>query len=189
MMHFFGTDPAALEVDLGSLNLDDVGETLWPALLARYEAKEQKVGEALMRQYERHILLQIIDGSWKDHLLAMDHLKDGIGLRAYGQRDPLVEYKKESFEMFGQTKERIENDAVRFLFLLEPMTEEERQQEEQRRRAEQQKIFASASRSAAGVTAKGGVQQVKRKVAKVGRNDPCPCGSGKKYKKCHGAAA
>jgi preprotein translocase subunit SecA len=142
-----------------------------------------------MRQYERHILLQIIDGAWKDHLLAMDHLKDGIGLRAYGQRDPLVEYKKESFEMFGHTKERVENDAVRFLFLLEPMTEEDRRREEERRRAEQQQIFSAASRSAAGVTAKGGVKQVKRKVAKVGRNDPCPCGSGKKYKKCHGAAA
>ena len=79
-----------------------------------------------MRQYERHILLQIIDGAWKDHLLAMDHLKEGIGLRAYGQRDPLIEYKKESFEMFGHVKERIENEAVRFLFRLEPMTDEER---------------------------------------------------------------
>jgi preprotein translocase subunit SecA len=189
LRHFFGVDPEALEIDVASLRLDDVAETLWPALLARYEAKEEKVGQEMMRQYERHILLQIIDGSWKDHLLAMDHLKDGIGLRAYGQRDPLVEYKKESFEMFGHTKERIENDAVRFLFLLEPMTDDERQRQEERRRAEQQQIFSSASRSAAGVTAKGGVQQVKRKVAKVGRNDPCPCGSGKKYKKCHGTAS
>ncbi len=86
-------------------------------------------------------------------------------------------------------KERIENDAVRFLFLLEPMTDEERRREEERRRAEQQQIFAAASRSKAGVSAKGGVQTVKRKAAKVGRNEPCPCGSGKKYKKCHGAAA
>jgi len=188
LRHFFGTDPVSLEVDVAALNLDDVAETMWAKLLAKYKTKEEKVGPELMRQYERHILLQIIDSSWKDHLLSMDHLKDGIGLRAYGQRDPLVEYKKESFEMFGQTKERIENDAVRFLFLLEPMTEEDRRKEEERRRAEQQQIFSSASRSAAGVTAKGGVQQVKRKVAKVGRNDPCPCGSGKKYKKCHGTA-
>jgi len=189
MRHFFGTDPVALGVDLGSLKLDDVGDALWTSLAAKYDTKEEKVGPEIMRHYERHILLQIIDSSWKDHLLAMDHLKDGIGLRAYGQRDPLVEYKKESFEMFGQTKERIENDAVRFLFLLEPMTDEDRQREEERRRAEQQQIFSSASRSAAGVTAKGGVQQVKRSVAKVGRNDPCSCGSGKKYKKCHGAGA
>jgi preprotein translocase subunit SecA len=118
----------------------------------------------------------------------MDHLKDGIGLRAYGQKDPLVEYKRESFEMFGQMKERIENDAVRYLFLLEPMTEEQRAEEEARRRAEQSQIFAAASRSAEGVTARGGVKTVVRKKAKVGRNDPCPCGSGKKFKKCHGAA-
>ena len=140
-----------------------------------------------MRRYERHILLQIIDGAWKDHLLAMDHLKEGIGLRAYGQKDPLVEFKKESFEYLREMKERIENDAVRFLFLAEPMTEDERQAQEERRRREQAQIFSAASRAKAGVTARGGVQTVVRKKSKVGRNDPCPCGSGKKYKKCHGA--
>ena len=145
------------------------------------------VGADLMRQYERHILLQIIDHAWKDHLLAMDHLKDGIGLRAYGQKDPLVEYKRESFDMFGLMKERIENDAVRFLFLLDPMTDEDRRREEEKRRREQEAVFRAASQSAAGVTARGGVATVARKVAKVGRNELCPCGSGKKYKKCHGA--
>jgi preprotein translocase subunit SecA len=139
-----------------------------------------------MRQYERHILLQIIDHSWKDHLLAMDHLKDGIGLRAYGQKDPLVEYKRESFDMFGLMKERIENDAVRFLFLLDPMTDEDRRREEEKKRREQEAVFRAASQSAAGVVARGGVATMTRKVAKVGRNDPCPCGSGKKYKRCHG---
>jgi preprotein translocase subunit SecA len=168
--------------------LDEIETVLWDRLSAHYQAKEEKVGAEVMRQYERHIFLQIIDSAWKDHLLAMDHLKEGIGLRAYGQRDPLVEYKKESFEMFGQMKERIETDAVRFLFRLEPMTEEEHRREQERRRAEQQKLFDAASRSKAGLTAKGGIQTVKRKVAKVGRNEPCPCGSGKKYKKCHGAA-
>jgi len=187
MLHFFGTDPETEEAKIADMQLSQMADTLWARLLERYEAKEHKVGAELMRQYERHILLQIIDGAWKDHLLAMDHLKEGIGLRAYGQRDPLVEYKRESFEMFGQMKERIENDSVRFLFLLEPMTEDDRRREEERRRAEQQQIFAAASRSAAGVTARGGVATVKRKEAKVGRNDPCPCGSGKKYKKCHGA--
>jgi preprotein translocase subunit SecA len=116
----------------------------------------------------------------------MDHLKDGIGLRAYGQKDPLVEYKRESFDMFGLMRERIENDAVRFLFLLDPMTDEDRRREEEKRRREQEQVFRAASQSAAGVTARGGVAQVTRKVPKVGRNDLCPCGSGKKYKKCHG---
>jgi preprotein translocase subunit SecA len=188
LRHFYGFDPSSAGLNLEELGLDEVGDRIWEQLVQRYEEKEDKVGAELMRQYERHILLQIIDSSWKDHLLAMDHLKEGIGLRAYGQKDPLVEYKRESFEMFGQMKERIENESIRFLFLLEPMTAEQREREEQRRRAEQDQIFASASRSAAGVTARGGVKQVQRKQAKVGRNSPCPCGSGKKYKKCHGAA-
>jgi preprotein translocase subunit SecA len=186
LLHFFGFDPEAAELEIQEIDLAEMADALWAPLLAKYEAKEQKVGAELMRHYERHILLQIIDGAWKDHLLAMDHMKEGIGLRAYGQRDPLVEYKRESFDMFGQMKERIENDSVRFLFLLEPMTEDDRRREEERRRAEQQQIFASASRSAAGVAAKGGVATIKRKDAKVGRNDLCPCGSGKKYKRCHG---
>jgi len=185
---YYGVVPEAEGVPVTEMPATAVAEALWPRLLARYEAKEAKVGAPLMRAYERHILLQIIDGAWKDHLLAMDHLKDGIGLRAYGQRDPLVEYKRESFDMFGEMKDRIENDAVRFLFLLEPMTEEERREEEERRRREQARIFDAASRSAAGVTAKGGVVSAKRTAAKVGRNDPCPCGSGKKYKKCHGVS-
>ncbi len=189
IQHFFGFDPTTDGLDLREVPPGSVFEEVWDRLAARYDAKESVVGADLMRQYERHILLQIIDHAWKEHLLAMDHLKEGIGLRAYGQKDPLVEYKRESFDMFGLMKERIENDAVRFLFLLEPMTEEDRRREEERKRREQQAIFEAASRSAAGVTARGGVAQVTRKEAKVGRNDPCPCGSGKKYKKCHGAAA
>jgi preprotein translocase subunit SecA len=189
LKHFFGLDPEAHEVDLAALDLDRVADVVWEVAERRYDEKEERIGAELMRQYERHILLQIIDGAWKDHLLAMDHLKEGIGLRAYGQRDPLVEYKKESFEMFGQMKERIEDDAVRFLFLLEPMTEEERRKQEEQRRLEQEQIFAAASRAKAGVASRGGVATVKRKQAKVGRNAPCPCGSGKKYKRCCGAAA
>jgi preprotein translocase subunit SecA len=188
LRHFFGFDVDAAGVNIAEVGLEQIGDVLWERLLERYDAKEAKVGPEIMRQFERQILLQIIDTAWKDHLLAMDHLKEGIGLRAYGQKDPLVEYKRESFEMFGQMKERIENESIRFLFLVEPMTSEEREREAERRRAEQEQIFASASRSAAGVTARGGVQQIQRKQAKVGRNDPCPCGSGKKYKKCHGAA-
>ncbi len=150
VLHYFGTEPEREGIDLRQLELDAVGDAVWEKLEARYAAKEAKVGKELMRQYERHILLQIIDGSWKDHLLGMDHLKDGIGLRAYGQRDPLVEFKRESFDMFSTMKERIENDAVRFLFLLDPMTDEDRRREEERRRREQEAVFSAASRSAAG---------------------------------------
>jgi len=188
LRHYYGFDSESEGLDLADRGLDEIGDAVWERLDQRYSAKEETVGAELMRRYERHILLQIIDSAWKDHLLAMDHLKDGIGLRAYGQKDPLVEYKRESFEMFGQMKERIENDAVRYLFLLEPMTEEQRAKEEAHRRAEQSQIFAAASRSAEGVTARGGVKTIVRKKAKVGRNDPCPCGSGKKFKKCHGTA-
>ncbi len=187
LRHYFGMDPETLGFAVEEQPLDGMADRIRERCLARYDEKEAKIGPEIMRQYERHILLQIIDNSWKDHLLGMDHLKDGIGLRAYGQKDPLVEYKRESFEMFAHMKDRIENDAVRFLFLLDPMTEEERAREEQRRRAEQEQIFQAASRAKSGITAKGGIVQVKRKDAKVGRNDPCTCGSGKKYKKCHGA--
>ncbi|HEX6850420.1 MAG TPA: preprotein translocase subunit SecA [Candidatus Polarisedimenticolaceae bacterium] len=189
VLHQYGLDCEKEGIVFDGSNPDRVFEDVWARCEAKYDAKEALVGADLMRQYERHILLQIIDHAWKDHLLAMDHLKDGIGLRAYGQKDPLVEYKRESFDMFGAMKDRIEGDAVRFLFLLEPMTDEDRRREEEKRRREQEQIFEAASRSAAGVTARGGVTQVARKDAKVGRNDPCPCGSGKKYKKCHGAGA
>ena len=186
VQHFFGFDIEKEGIDVRAVGADNAAEAIWTRLEAKYLDKERQISPDLMRQYERHILLQIIDHSWKDHLLAMDHLKDGIGLRAYGQKDPLVEYKRESFDMFGLMKERIENDAVRFLFLLDPMTDEDRKREEEKKRREQEAVFRAASQSAAGVMAKGGVATMTRKVAKVGRNDPCPCGSGKKYKRCHG---
>jgi preprotein translocase subunit SecA len=186
LQYFFGHDPDKDGISIPTMSVEAINETIWSRLEEKYDEKEGKVGADLMRQYERHILLQIIDHAWKDHLLAMDHLKDGIGLRAYGQKDPLVEYKRESFDMFGLMRERIENDAVRFLFLLDPMTDDDRQREEEKRRREQEQVFRAASQSAAGVTARGGVATMTRKVPKVGRNDLCPCGSGKKFKKCHG---
>src|SRR5438045_73475 len=126
-------------------------------------------------------MLQIVDSHWKDHRLAMDHLKEGIGLRGYGQRDPLVEYKKESYTLFEDLMSRIEEDTLRFLFLLQPVEEEKQaeQIERKRKRAE----FVMSQQGGNGDAAS---QQVKREGAKVGRNDPCPCGSGKKFKKCHG---
>jgi preprotein translocase subunit SecA len=130
------------------------------------------------------IMLQIVDSQWKDHLLAMDHLKEGIGLRGYGQRDPLVEYKKESYVLFEDLMNRIFEDTVRFLFLMAPVEEQKQAEELERRRKRQQAFldnFATAGDEPQN-------RQAKRDASKVGRNDPCPCGSGKKYKKCHGGA-
>jgi len=123
-----------------------------------------------------------VDGQWKDHLLAMDHLKEGIGLRGYGQRDPLVEYKRESFEMFEAMMDRVEDETLRYLFLMRTPEEEEEmiRQYQQRKRREQREM------QMIGAGAMEKPQQVIRRE-KIGRNDPCPCGSGKKYKKCHGA--
>jgi preprotein translocase subunit SecA len=159
-------------------------------------------------------MLQIVDAQWKDHLYSLDHLKDGIGLRGYGQRDPLVEYKKESFDLFQAMKERVEEEIVRYLWWLRPVLSSEAGPAMPRRTAARQSplilndpvaeaipAFAGAGRSAGAARASaapqparvGGddapVKTVRREEPKVGRNDPCPCGSGKKYKKCHGAAA
>ncbi|PYT07699.1 MAG: preprotein translocase subunit SecA [Acidobacteria bacterium] len=185
VLHHFGIDIEREGIKPADLGTEKARERISGLVRAKYEAKEKKVNPEMMRAYERHIILSIIDSRWKDHLLAMDHLKEGIGLRAYGQRDPLVEYKRESFEMFSEMKNRIEDELVRFLMLFEPMTEEERAEEERKRRREQEMIFQAASRSRAGTEAN---RPVVHAGPKTGRNEPCPCGSGRKFKKCHGAA-
>ena len=181
-----------------------------------YEEKEKLVGRDVLQRVERDIMLQIVDQQWKDHLYSLDHLKEGIGLRGYGQRDPLVEYKKESFALFQAMKERVDEEIVRYLWWLRPILSEEAPQVRRAapRRAplimnhpSSESATASvfgAPRSAATATQApprasgpqparvGGddiVKTVRREEPKVGRNEPCPCGSGKKYKKCHGAAA
>jgi preprotein translocase subunit SecA len=141
-------------------------------------------------------MLIVIDQQWKDHLLSIDHLKEGIGLRGYGQRDPLVEYKKESFELFTLMKERIEDLMVQYLFRLQPVV---REAASARGGEPAAPVRMPPARKAPavnysyGAAASGGsdakVETVQRAGPKVGRNDPCPCGSGRKYKKCHGAAA
>jgi preprotein translocase subunit SecA len=221
-------------------------------LLERYAAKERMIGPENMRQAERIIMLNVVDNQWKDHLLSMDHLKEGIGLRGYGQKDPLIEYKKESFDMFRDMMDRIEDETIKFLFFMRieggmsepplpyPELEEEDEQEifegadtadgdslparagarhleaadlEQRRldaerleaqKREAQKSVVDLTRNIqrkkdreladlqlAGGNGTGQAQSASNtnKGPKVGRNDLCPCGSGKKYKKCHGAAA
>jgi len=202
-----------------ALNRQELGDAIFDKLKERYEAKEKLIGPDAMRHHERMIMLSVLDSQWKDHLLGMDHLKEGIGLRGYGQHDPLVEYKKESFEMFEAMLQRFQEDTVKYLYLMQilerpvqppqpspelqaaaPQPEqgnggnghrpprlvatsaddlEEAFMRRKRRELEQ-------ARMAGGGDVQP-VQQVVRAQEKVGRNDPCPCGSGKKYKKCHGA--
>jgi preprotein translocase subunit SecA len=178
MMRLFGIDPAREGIEFGKVSRPELRELLGKLVQDRYAAKEAALGPEIMRQHERLVMLNVIDTQWKDHLLTMDHLKEGIGLRGYGQRDPLTEYKRESFEMFSAMKERIEDDIVRFLFLMDPVVKKE--EDQMRRRQERDLVFTAPAKEAP--------EPARRAAGKVGRNDPCPCGSGKKYKKCHGAA-
>jgi preprotein translocase subunit SecA len=207
-------------IDSGSLELadrssDEIRDALWEKILASYEEKETLVGRDLLQRVERDIMLQIVDAQWKDHLYSLDHLKDGIGLRGYGQRDPLVEYKKESFALFQAMKDRVDEEIVRYLWWLRPVLTSEEPAAPRRpapRRpplilnepgAQAASPFGARPQPAVPIpfSAGGGrqparvggddarIKTVRRDEPKVGRNDPCPCGSGKKYKKCHGAAA
>jgi preprotein translocase subunit SecA len=229
----FGFDLDAEGIQPAELTRHELGETIFERLKARYEAKQQLIGDVQMRFHERMIMLSVIDGLWKDHLLNMDHLKEGIGLRGYAQQDPLVAYKKESFEMFEGMMARFQEDTVRFLFLMKivgpdgqpvdiparprpaipaapwvasadgggnghrlpsappiplapgraPTTTIDDIEKEFERKKKKELEHA---RMAGAGDASTPVQR--RTGEKVGRNDPCPCGSGKKYKKCHGAA-
>jgi preprotein translocase subunit SecA len=216
----FGVDAKAAGADPGALNHDQLGEALAEAVKKRYEEKEKQFGADLMRWLERRIILDVVDSQWKDHLLSLDHLKEGIGLRGYGQKDPLVEFKKEAFILFEDMMARIDNETIRYLFHIQ-VQQAEKHPDEMQLRPESQR--SSAQAAAASAAARAGespqrlpevARQLERKQqrqqrdlqyqtgpaqaeppkpvragAKVGRNDPCPCGSGKKYKKCHGSAA
>jgi preprotein translocase subunit SecA len=194
LKEYFGIPPGTIE--FAEKSRDEIRGELSTTLREVYEAKERVLGAETMRLHERFVMLQVVDQQWKDHLLAIDHLKEGIGLRGYGQRDPLVEYKKESFELFTLMKERIEDQFVQYLFRLQPVVREaEGEVADEPRRAP---VGLPSRRQANvnysyGAAAEGGrdakVETVHRNAPKVGRNDPCPCGSGKKFKKCHGAAA
>jgi len=180
----FGIDLKAAGIEPETLNQGQLYDALLEKINARYAEKEVQFGEPMMRWLERHILMDIVDGQWKDHLLTLDHLKEGIGLRGYGQKDPVVEFKKEAFILFEDMMARIDTEAVRFLFLMQPARpEEEAKQIEQRQRRQQQNLEFQTG------PAQAEAPKPVRTGAKVGRNDPCPCGSGKKYKKCHGVAA
>jgi len=229
----FGVDVIAEGIKPETLNRQELGDAIFDKLKSRYDAKEELIGPDAMRYHERMIMLSVLDSQWKDHLLSMDHLKEGIGLRGYGQHDPLVEYKRESFDMFEAMMQRFQEETVRYLYLMQILERpgdsgafglprgggpegqgpeagvpalrsgggggdgngrhppravatsvdeiEEAFQRRKRRELEQARMAGSGDMQP--------VQQVVRGTAKIGRNDPCPCGSGKKYKKCCGASA
>ncbi len=213
--------------DFSGQSREEIEQTVYDQLVHRYQEKEDLISPDIMRQTERMIILQVVDDQWKDHLLSMDHLKEGIGLRGYGQKDPLVEYKKESFTLFQDMMDRIEDETIRILFTFtfeagrpslpyeegadEDGNEEVEEFDEEAERAElarQQRERETAQAQMLDFTRK--IERTKDKEMaqlqfagggdgtasatktittgdKVGRNDPCPCGSGKKYKKCHGS--
>src|SRR5450432_960553 len=222
----FGIDAKAAGADPATLNHDQLTDAAAEAVQARYEEKEKQFGADLMRWLERRIILDVVDSQWKDHLLSLDHLKEGIGLRGYGQKDPLVEFKKEAFILFEDMMARIDNETVRYLFHIQIQQGEQPPQQLQQRPEPPRppKPGTSAAMASAAARASGSemdsqhlpsvAREMERKqsrhqrdlqyqtgpaqaeapkpvraAAKVGRNDPCPCGSGKKYKKCHGANA
>ncbi|MGH9652781.1 MAG: preprotein translocase subunit SecA [Bryobacteraceae bacterium] len=221
--------------DLTGVGRREIEQKIDQTLVERYEEKERMIGEENLRQAEQIVMLNVIDNQWKDHLLSMDHLKEGIGLRGYGQKDPLIEYKKESFTMFQDMMDRIEDETLKYLYFMRvevgdmplPYPESELEEDEEYESemdlepglgsngnsAATQALFEAQQREAqqavldltrnihrkkdrelaeiqfSGGNGSGGETQTVTKAAKVGRNDLCPCGSGKKYKKCHGAAA
>jgi len=232
-----------VKIDLDEMNgllKQEIEDHINDLLERRFKEKEELIGPENMREAERMIMLNVIDSQWKDHLLSMDHLKEGIGLRGYGQKDPLIEYKKESFEMFQDMMDRIEDETIRYLFFLQitqgpppgesgngggpgglpsrprpvmPFPDEDEEEDEEEGEDEEALVGASPEqRRAAQSAVEDFTRNIQRKKdkemaalqfvggsgtdtekkqatseKKAGRNDPCPCGSGKKYKKCHGA--
>jgi preprotein translocase subunit SecA len=220
--------------ELANLSRQEIEDHINDLLERRYNEKEELIGPENMREAERMVMLNVIDNQWKDHLLSMDHLKEGIGLRGYGQKDPLIEYKKESFTLFQDMMDRIEDETIRYLFFLQvtssgggpgggdgsggrpqpilPFSEDEEDEDEDESGEEALVAASSDQRRAAQTTVQDFTRNIQRKKEKemaelqfaggasgtvekkqaisdkkAGRNDPCPCGSGKKYKKCCGA--
>jgi preprotein translocase subunit SecA len=220
----FGIDAKAAGADPATLNHEELSEAIAEAVKNRYAEKEKQFSADLLRWLERRIILDVVDTQWKDHLLSLDHLKEGIGLRGYGQKDPLVEFKKEAFVLFEDMMARIDNETVRYLFHVQiqqgeappPQAREAAPGGPPRQLHSAAAAVASAAARAEEAPAKlpdfaralerkqerqqkdlqfqtgAGQAEAPKPVkagAKVGRNDPCPCGSGKKYKKCHGVNA
>ncbi|MEK7736024.1 MAG: SEC-C metal-binding domain-containing protein, partial [Nitrospirota bacterium] len=171
----FGT--FSLTYSPASKSSEEIRASLMSVIKETYEKKEAEIGSEMMRYIEKTIMLQVVDTQWKDHLLAMDHLKEGIGLRGYGQRDPLTEYKKEAFDVFAEMTDRISIEVLNRVFKIQVKKEEDIKEIHRR----QQLIYNKSET--------GEMQQPVQKGKKTGRNEPCTCGSGKKYKKCCGVNA
>ena len=185
-------DADSERIDIPNLTTQEVIDVIWEKLKVKYARKEEQIGTEAMRTYERIIMLNIIDAQWKDHLLSLDHLKQGIGLVGYGQKDPLVEYKKQSFDLFQEMLDRIDTATIRSLFNLQIISEEPPEALRVRRgpRRPNQFTFTGPNQGAAPAGEEAGkIKTITRDQPKVGRNEACPCGSGKKYKKCHGINA
>jgi len=151
------------------------------------EAKEAVVGEEQMRAFEQHLLLQVLDHHWKEHLLAMDHLRQSVGLRGYAQKQPIQEYKRESFELFAGLIDRIREEAIGLLHSVQvELPEAEPEPEPEMMRFVHNSGDPFADPEPKPQPEEAAQSTVRRDHPKVGRNDPCPCGSGKKYKQCHG---
>jgi preprotein translocase subunit SecA len=159
--------------DLASLSKDEVVDFLLDKVAEQYDTREANFGEGLMRTIEKAVMLQIVDSHWKDHLDAMDMLREGIGLRAYGQRDPLVEYRNEAFDMFQNMIDSIQEEVVTYIMRVTPKITEA-QPDKPKNVTENLYNDTPAAK------------QPRRVGEQTGRNDPCPCGSGQKYKKCCG---
>ncbi len=180
------------------LHIDGVVEKLVESLEQDYERKEAEIGVEDLRRIEKHLMLQILDRHWKEHLASMDHLRQGIHLRGYAQKNPKQEYKKEAFELFQTLLNQIQHELIRVLHSFQVRRDDElerleqQRQEEAQRQAEKMKMQAVAEPGTDGTAGASGEREgqqpktVVRDGRKVGRNEPCPCGSGKKYKQCHG---
>jgi preprotein translocase subunit SecA len=187
---------------------ESISEKLWTDIETWIKARETELGPLVFFFFARHFYLEEIDAQWIDHLKSMDQLREGIGLRGYGQKDPKIEYKKEGFEMFRQMMDRISANVSYKLFRLRLERQQQAAQGAQQQPAQREEKLPEfkhkerrmvAQHASAGGAPQGGDGQaaaepekqktVRREAPKVGRNEPCPCGSGKKYKKCHGATA
>ncbi len=168
--------------EIRAISKPEINDILYEKVTKAYDEKVEKIGDVEMfRAHEKFVALQFLDRHWKEHLRAMDHLKDSIGLRGYGQKDPLIEYKRESLALFESMMSTVEDNIIKVLYWIQPPTEEQVREEKRKAKAKQRKYINVGSKEDGPV-----VKQVVRESAKIGRNDPCPCGSGKKYKKCCG---
>jgi len=193
VLHYFLVDLHIPHEQFESLGKEGIKDKIIEATKEFYKKKEEMISSELMARLERYATLSVIDHKWKEHLREMDDLKEGIGLRAYGQKDPLVEYKGEAFKLFVTLLQQIRDEVVSFCFKFWPQAPDDVQS--RRRREPTARVFESKqSTTNIGLTrsqSEGGTQQIGKLQPvhveeKVGRNDPCPCGSGKKYKQCHG---